>query len=126
MHATVMAIMVVYMRLGMRSTVTDILPAKVRRALEKVGRDIALARKKRSLTVVMMAERLGVAKSTYLRVEKGDPNVAMGTYAMALFVLGASDRLGDLLDPGGDDVGLLLDERRIPQRVRTRKTPSSL
>lgn len=110
----------------MKSIVTDILPAKVRRSMEKLGRDIALARKKRSLTVNMMAERLGVAKSTYIRVEKGDPNVATGTYAMALFVLGASDGLGDLLDPGSDDVGLLLDERRIPQRVRTRKTPSSL
>lgn len=110
----------------MKSTVSDILPGKVRGALRKLGRDIALARKKRSLTAVMMAERLGVAKSTFLRVETGDPKVAMGTYAMALFVLGASDRLGDLLDPGGDDVGLLLDERRIPQRVRTRKTPSSL
>jgi len=118
--------MVAYMGLKMRSTVTDILPAKVRRSLEKLGRDIALARKKRSLTVNMMGERLGVAKSTYIRVEKGDANVAMGTYAMALFVLGASDGLGDLLDPGGDDVGLLLDERRIPQRVRTRKTPRSL
>jgi transcriptional regulator with XRE-family HTH domain len=110
----------------MRSTVTDILPVKVRRALEKLGRDIALARKKRNLTANMMAERLGVAKSTYIRVEKGDPNVAVGTYAMGLFVLGVSDRLGDLLDPGGDDVGLLLDERRIPQRVRVRKTPSAL
>jgi transcriptional regulator with XRE-family HTH domain len=74
----------------------------------------------------MMAERLGVAKSTYIRVEKGDPSVAMGSYAMALFVLGASDRFGDLLDPGEDDVGLLLDESRIPRRVRTRKTPRSL
>lgn len=110
----------------MRSTGTDILPAKVRRSLEKFGRDVALARKKRSLTVTMMAERLGVAKSTYIRVEKGDPSVAMGTYAMALFVLGASDGLAGLLDPGGDDVGLLLDESRIPQRVRTRKTPRSL
>jgi DNA-binding XRE family transcriptional regulator len=110
----------------MRSNVSDILPAKVRRSLAKLGRDIALARKKRSLTTLMMAERVGVAKSTYLRVEKGDPNVAMATYAMTLFVLGASDRLGDLLDPGGDDVGLLLDERRIPQRVRTRKAPYGL
>ena len=118
--------MVVYMRPKMKSTVAEILPGKVRRSMEKLGRDIALARKKRSLTVNMMAERLGVAKSTYIRVEKGDPNVATGTYAMALFVLGASDGLGDLLDPGSDDVGLLLDERRIPQRVRTRKTPRSL
>jgi transcriptional regulator with XRE-family HTH domain len=59
-----------------------------------------MARRKRNLTVAMMAERLGVAKSTYLRVEKGDPTVSMGTYAMALFVLGFGDALGDLVDPG--------------------------
>lgn len=110
----------------MRSSVFDILPGKVRRSLVKLGRDIALARKKRKLTTLMMAERVGIAKTTYLRVEKGDPNVAMASYAMALFVLGASDRLGDLLDPGSDDVGLLLDEERIPQRVRTRKAPRAL
>lgn len=71
--------MVVCMRPKMKSTVTDILPAKVRRSIEKLGHHIALASKKRSLTVNMMAERLGVAKSTYIRVEKGDPKVAMGT-----------------------------------------------
>lgn len=44
--------------------------------LEKLGQDIALAPKKRSLTVVMMAERwLGVAESTSPDVRKGDPNV---------------------------------------------------
>ena len=46
------------------------------------------ARRKRHVTTAMMCERLGVAKSTYVRVEKGDPTVAMGVYAMALFVLG--------------------------------------
>jgi len=110
----------------MRSSVSDILPGKVRRSLVKLGRDVALARRKRNLTALMMAERVGVAKTTYLRVEKGDPSVAIASYAMALFVLGASDRLGDLLDPGSDDVGLLLDEERIPQRVRARKTPRAL
>jgi len=105
----------------MKSSVSDILPGKVRRSLVKLGRDIALARRKRKLTALMMAERVGVARTTYLRVEKGDANVAIASYAMALFVLGASDRLGDLVDPGTDDVGLLLDEERIPQRVRTRK-----
>lgn len=108
----------------MKSTSLDILPVKVRRLLAKTGRDIALARKKRNLTIMMMTERIGVAKTTYMRVEKGDPTVAMGTYAMALFVLGAADRIGELIDPGGDDVGLLLDQGRMPQRVRTRKLPS--
>ena len=110
----------------MRSSVSDILPGKVRRSLVKLGRDVSLARRKRNLTAQMMAERVGVAKTTYLRVEKGDPNVAMATYAMTLFVLGASDRLGDLVDPGTDDVGLLLDEQRIPQRVRARKASRPL
>ncbi len=74
----------------------------------------------------MVAERLGVAKSTWSRVEKGDPTVAMGVYAMALFVLGFGDALGDLVDPRRDEQGLLLDEQRLPRRIRVRKEPMSL
>ncbi|WP_421932308.1 hypothetical protein [Phenylobacterium sp.] len=110
----------------MRSTITDILPPRVKRGLAKLGDDIALARKKRSLTTMMMAERLGVAKSTYLKLEKGDPTVAMGTYAMAFFVLGFPDLLGEILDARRDDQGLLLDVERMPQRVRTPKSPRPL
>ena len=105
----------------MRSSVHDILPAGLRRSLVKFGGDIAVARRKRQLTVAMMAERLGVAKSTYLRVEKGDPSVSLGVYAMALFVLGFGDALGDLVDPRRDDQGLLLDVERLPKRVRVKR-----
>jgi DNA-binding XRE family transcriptional regulator len=110
----------------MRSTITDTLPPRVKRALTKLGADIALARKKRHLTVLMMAERLGVAKSTYLKIEKGDPTVALGTYAMTFFVLGFGDVLGEILDARRDDQGLLLDAERMPQRVRTPRTPRPL
>jgi transcriptional regulator with XRE-family HTH domain len=110
----------------MRSTVQDSLPPKVRRALAKLGRDIALARRKRHLTIQMMAERLGVAKSTYLKVEGGDPTVSMAVYAMALFVLGFGEALGEIVDPSRDDQGLLLDAERLPQRVRARKTARPL
>lgn len=105
----------------MRSTTTDTLPPRVRRALAKLGSDISRARKQRSLTAQMMAERLGVAKSTYLKVEKGDPTVALGTYAMTFFVLGFGDVLGEILDARRDDQGLLLDAERLPQRVRAPK-----
>ncbi len=107
----------------MRSTVTDLLPSKVRRSLKKLGGDIRTARRKRHLTVAMMAERIGVAKSTYLRAESGDPKVALGVYAMALFVLGHSEAFGDLIDPGNDEQGLLLDIERLPKRIRARKVP---
>lgn len=110
----------------MRSTVGDTLPPRVKRALTKLGSDVALARKKRSLTAMMMAERLGVAKSTYLKVEKGDPSVALGTYAMTFFVLGFGEALGEILDARRDDQGLMLDAERMPQRVRTPKGPRAL
>ena len=98
----------------------------VRRSLRKLGGDLALARKRRNLTIQMMAERSGVAKSTYLRVEKGDPTVSLAVYAMALFVLGFGDALGELVDPGRDDEGLLLDAERLPKRVRPKKAPQPL
>lgn len=110
----------------MKSTVAETLPPKVRRALTKLGGDLSLARRKRNLTTAMMAERLGVAKSTYLKVEKGDPTVSMGIYAMTLSVLGLGEVLGEIVDARRDDQGLLLDSERLPKRVRVRKAPTPL
>lgn len=101
------------------------MPASVRRALAKFGQDIAIARKKRGLTVAMMAERVNVASATIKRVEKGDARVGLGVYAMALFVLGFGVRIADLIDPARDETGLLLDQSRIPERVRPRKGPTA-
>ena len=105
----------------MRSNVSDVLPPAVRRSLTKFGSDLATARRKRGLTVLTVAERMGVSKNTYLRAEKGDPGVGLGVYAMGLFVLGFGDPLRSLIDVSRDDVGLLLDEGRLPKRVRMKK-----
>jgi DNA-binding XRE family transcriptional regulator len=110
----------------MQSSALESLSPKVQRSLAKLGGDIATARRKRNLTTMMMAERIGSAKSTYLKVEKGDPSVSMGVYAMALFVLGFGDATGDIVDPRRDDVGLLLDAERLPKRVRPKKVPTAL
>jgi transcriptional regulator with XRE-family HTH domain len=107
----------------MRSSAYDLMPAPVRRSFAKFGSDIAVARRRRGITVAMMAERTGVSRSTYVRVEKGDPTVAMGVYAMALFALGLGDPFADLADPREDEQGLLLDVERLPKRVRARKEP---
>ncbi|MCF7733652.1 MAG: helix-turn-helix domain-containing protein [Akkermansiaceae bacterium] len=110
----------------MRSALHDVLPPGLRRSLLKFGADLTRARRKRQLTMAMMAERVGVAKSTYVRLEKGDPAVAMGAYAMALLVLGFGEALGDLVDARRDEDGLLMDEERLPKRVRLKKSPTSL
>ncbi len=110
----------------MQSWALESLPPAVRRSLGKLGADIATARRKRNLTAEMMAERVGAAKTTYLKVEKGAPTVSMGIYAMALFALGFGDAIGEIVDPHRDDVGLLLDVDRLPKRVRPKKAPAPL
>lgn len=110
----------------MQSSALESLPPPLRRSLAKLGSDIATARRKRNLTAMMMAERVGAAKTTYLKVEKGDPSVSMGIYAMALYVLGFGEAIGDVVDPRRDDVGLLLDVDRLPKRVRPKKAPKPL
>ena len=107
----------------MRSAVFDLMPQRLRRSLVKLGRDLAFARRKRGLTAAMMAERLGVSRSSYFRIEKGDPTVAMGAYAMAIFVLGLGTPFADLADARNDEHGLLLDAERVPKRVRVKKEP---
>ena len=99
------------------------LPLPARRALLKLGHDIRDARRRRRIPSAVAAARASVSRMTLLKVEKGDPGVAMGTYATVLFVLGLSERLADIADPAQDKTGLLLEEEHLPQRIRTsRKT----
>lgn len=110
----------------MRSAVSDLIPSAVRRSLTKLGADLVLARHKRKLTAAMIAERVGVSKSTYRRLEAGAPTVSLGALAQALFVLGFGPALGDLVDPRRDERGLLLDAQRLGRRVRAKKEPVAL
>lgn len=102
----------------MRSSVTDILAAPVRRSLAKLGADLSIARRRRRLTVALMTERTGVSRATWQRMEKGDPTVSMGAYAQALFALGFGAPLGTIIDQSRDEQGLLLSAEQLPRRVR--------
>lgn len=89
-----------------------------------LGRGISVARRRRRLTAGMMAERIGVGRETYRRVEGGDPTVAMGTYLMALFVLGLDwSVLERVADPQADAAGADLALADLPKRVRPKRTP---
>lgn len=94
------------------------LPLPVRRILRKLGADIRDARRRRRLTAAIIADRARIDRATLGRVERGMPSVSLGVYATVLFVLGLVDALSDVADPAKDHVGRLLDEERLPQRVR--------
>ena len=103
----------------MRTTRASVaLPIPVRHALRKLGRDLRDARRRRRIPVALAAQRASISRTTLLKLEKGDPGVALGICATVLFVLGLSERLADVADPTSDAVGLRLEEEHLPQRIR--------
>lgn len=93
-------------------------PVPVLRSLRKLGADIRDARRRRRIPVAILAERSSISRTTLNRIEKGDPNAALGNYATVLFALGMVGRLADIADARHDTVGLALEEEHLPQRIR--------
>ncbi len=94
------------------------LPLPVMKALRKVGKDISDARKRRRITIRLMAERADLSRATVGKIEQGDPTVSMGGYASVLFVLGMTQSLADVTDAAHDLTGRQLEEENLPRRVR--------
>src|SRR6202043_1072709 len=99
------------------------LPIPVRRGLRKLGRDMRDARRRRRIPAAIAAQRASISRTTLVKIEKGNPGVAIGIYATVLFVLGMADRLGDLAAPKNDPVGLQLEEENLPERIRVARGP---
>ena len=57
-------------------------------ALTLLGRQIKLARKRRRMSEHDLAARIGVARSTLQRIEKGSPSVAVGVVLEAATLTG--------------------------------------
>lgn len=74
---------------------------KFKSLFEHMGENIKLARKRRKLTTIQVAERAGIARSTLYLIEKGNSGVAIGAYFNVLRVLGLQD---DFLKLAADDV----------------------
>ncbi|NRB56277.1 MAG: helix-turn-helix transcriptional regulator [Salinicola sp.] len=100
-------------------------PAAVRRALRKLGADIHDARRRRRLTMAVVAERAFTSRSTLQRIEAGDASVGIGIYASVLQALGLLDGLADIADIGNDSVGQALAIAELPKRVGSKRLPRS-
>jgi len=99
-------------------------PLPVQRALLKLGSDLSLARRRRHFSQASLAERMGASLSTVRRMEKGDARVPIHFFARALYVFGEIQALERLLDTANDEIGLLLMDEQLPQRVRRRPQDS--
>ena len=97
------------------------MPAPVERALQKLGQDLSLARRRRHISQASLAERIGASLNTVKRMEKGDHRVQLHFIARTLHVFGDIQRLAQLLDTGEDQIGLVLMDEQVPKRIRSRK-----
>ena len=94
----------------------------VEKQMQALGERLRLARLRRAMSTVLFAERMGVSRDTLHRLEKGDPAIALGTYARALRVLGLDADLDAIARD--DELGRKLQDLELPaRRTRKRRAP---
>jgi len=97
------------------------LPPPAISALKKLGNDINSSRRRRRITKEIMSKRTGICINTLTKVEKGNPNTSMAAWVSVLSVLGLLDNLKDICDLKNDEMGIILEDERLPKRVRYKK-----
>lgn len=99
---------------------TTVLLPQTQEILRIMGEQIKLARLRRNLSAVLVAERAGISRATLQSVEKGAPTVAIGIYAAVLHALNNLDK--DLLLIAKDDeLGRTLQDLNLTVRRRAVK-----
>jgi transcriptional regulator with XRE-family HTH domain len=96
-----------------------VLLPKHSRLLTELGENIRLARLRRRLSSVQVAERADISRKTLYSIESGSPKVSFGNYLQVLIVLGLE---ADLLNVAKDDVlGRKLQDAGIKMKKRAPK-----
>lgn len=101
---------------------TPILLPRIQGILEEFGENIRLARLRRKLSTIQVAERAGMGRTTLVKIEQGHPGVGIGQYLNVLKVLGLEKDF--LLVAKDDELGRKLQDanletgRRAPKRIK--------
>lgn len=98
---------------------SPVLFPKYQRILAELGENMKIARLRRKLSSVQVAERAGMGRSTLIKIEKGHPGVGIGHYLNVLRVLGLEK---DLLQIAKDDeLGRKLQDADLTTKERAPK-----
>lgn len=102
-----------------KSTMGTKLPRKLEEKMKVVGEQIKLARLRRDLSLIQVAERATCSPLTVSRIEKGTPTVAMGIYLRVLYALQLDDDI--LLLAKEDKLGRQIQDMELSTRHRASK-----
>jgi transcriptional regulator with XRE-family HTH domain len=94
----------------------------VEESVRTLGLNIKSARLRRRLPQSAVAERAGISMNTLSKIENGDCGVSIGNIAAVLQAIGLGSPLSDVAAASADEAGLMLEEKRLPRRIRSRKT----
>ncbi len=101
------------------------LPPTAIAALRRLGENLAIARIRRNESQRVWAKRVGISVPTLIRMERGDPGVAGGVYATALWLIGRVDALPEVAAPDADRGALEKDVRQALERRAVRSSASA-
>jgi len=96
----------------------EALPLEVRQAVQRLGKNIRLARVRRRISQEELAKACQITRKTLYAIETGIPGIAVGTLFSVLWALGLLDPAIALADPDQDEHGKIPEAARQPQRVR--------
>lgn len=88
----------------------------VTRALQVLGDNVRLARRRRGLTQALVAERAGMSLPTLRSIERGAPSVTLGALANVLHSLGLERDLERVAHD--DELGRRLQDAELLGRKR--------
>jgi ribosome-binding protein aMBF1 (putative translation factor) len=97
-------------------------PAAVEEILNRLGRNIRIARLRRKLSREELAKRIGLSRYVLADVENGKPTTAVAAYVGALWALGLIQEMREIADPDRDEEGKILERSRSPKTAPKRRT----
>lgn len=103
----------------------DTVPARLVEVATSLGRNIAIARKRRRLRLVDVAAMAGTTIPTVRAVEAGNIGTSIGAYIGVLWALGLDDALISIATPEADAEGQIRERtalRRGLAQPRTSRT----
>lgn len=96
-------------------------PFAVKGGARRLGERLALARKRRRLTLRDLAAKAGISYDTVRAAEAGNLQTGLGAYLALLWAMGLESELDEVANPDRDETGKQLDMARQPRRVAHRK-----
>jgi|SRR5215470_1726824 len=101
-----------------RNNLLEAPPYAVEQTLQKVGRNLRMARLRRQKTIEEIAERIGTGPRAVRDAEKGKVSTGVAVYAALLWAYDLLAPFDQLADPLTDKEGLALEAAKGHERAR--------